>query len=163
MQVSSATATFVMIFSSSMSVVQYYLLGRFPVPYGKENLKIFIGFYCCQLSDDISSSSLVFFSFLHHSIFFLHLAALYFVAVATVAALAGQYVVRKIISIVGRASVIIFVLAFTIFVSALSLGKFLLFSFCLHLKKKKVCLHVLSYSKLSLSINYDSFLDQLCN
>ncbi|KAF3640400.1 putative protein disulfide isomerase-like 1-6-like [Capsicum annuum] len=33
-QVSSATATFVMIFSSSMSVVQYYLLGRFPVPYG---------------------------------------------------------------------------------------------------------------------------------
>ncbi|XP_016551777.1 sulfite exporter TauE/SafE family protein 3 isoform X2 [Capsicum annuum] len=80
-QVSSATATFVMIFSSSMSVVQYYLLGRFPVPY-----------------------------------------ALYFVAVATVAALAGQYVVRKIISIVGRASVIIFVLAFTIFVSALSLG-----------------------------------------
>ncbi|PHT66100.1 hypothetical protein T459_30525 [Capsicum annuum] len=59
-QVSSATATFVMIFSSSMSVVQYYLLGRFPVPY-----------------------------------------ALYFVAVATVAALAGQYVVRKIISIVG--------------------------------------------------------------
>ncbi|MCD7470803.1 hypothetical protein HAX54_010953 [Datura stramonium] len=80
-QVSSATATFVMIFSSSMSVIQYYLLGRFPVPY-----------------------------------------ALYFVAVATVAALVGQHVVRKIISIVGRASVIIFILAFTIFVSALSLG-----------------------------------------
>ncbi|KAF8684289.1 hypothetical protein HU200_044371 [Digitaria exilis] len=33
-QVSSATATFVMMFSSSMSVVQYYLLHRFPVPYG---------------------------------------------------------------------------------------------------------------------------------
>ncbi|KAH0705641.1 uncharacterized protein [Solanum tuberosum] len=80
-QVSSATATFVMIFSSSMSVIQYYLIGRFPVPY-----------------------------------------ALYFVAVATVAALVGQHVVRKIISIVGRASVIIFILAFTIFVSALSLG-----------------------------------------
>ncbi|KAK4354469.1 hypothetical protein RND71_026663 [Anisodus tanguticus] len=80
-QVSSATATFVMIFSSSMSVIQYYLLGRFPVPY-----------------------------------------ALYFVAVATVAALVGQHVVRKIIGIVGRTSVIIFVLAFTIFVSALSLG-----------------------------------------
>ncbi|CAN4115741.1 unnamed protein product [Withania somnifera] len=80
-QVSSATATFVMIFSSSMSVIQYYLIDRFPVPY-----------------------------------------ALHFVAVATVAALVGQHVVRKIISIVGRASVIIFVLAFTIFVSALSLG-----------------------------------------
>ncbi|XP_075075043.1 sulfite exporter TauE/SafE family protein 3 isoform X4 [Nicotiana tabacum] len=80
-QVSSATATFVMTFSSSMSVIQYYLLRRFPIPY-----------------------------------------ALYFVAVTTIAAFVGQNVVRKIISIVGRASVIIFVLAFTIFVSALSLG-----------------------------------------
>ncbi|CAN4086843.1 unnamed protein product [Withania somnifera] len=83
-QVSSATAAFVMIFSSSMSVIQYYLLGRFPVPY-----------------------------------------ALYFIAVASIAALVGQHVVRRIISIVGRASVIIFVLALTIFVSAISLGKFL--------------------------------------
>uniref|UniRef100_A0ACD5W469 Uncharacterized protein n=1 Tax=Avena sativa TaxID=4498 RepID=A0ACD5W469_AVESA len=33
-QVSSATATFAMMFSSSMSVVEYYLLSRFPVPYG---------------------------------------------------------------------------------------------------------------------------------
>nr|CAB3456861.1 unnamed protein product [Digitaria exilis] len=33
-QVSSATATFAMMFSSSMSVVEYYLLNRFPVPYG---------------------------------------------------------------------------------------------------------------------------------
>jgi hypothetical protein len=33
-QVSSATATFTMMFSSSMSVVEYYLLHRFPVPYG---------------------------------------------------------------------------------------------------------------------------------
>ncbi|KAL3375498.1 hypothetical protein AABB24_006793 [Solanum stoloniferum] len=82
-QVSSATAAFVMIFSSSMSVIQYYLLGRFPVPY-----------------------------------------ALYFIAVASIAALVGQHVVRKIISIVGRASVIIFILALTIFVSAISLGGF---------------------------------------
>lgn len=34
MQVSSATATFAMTFSSSMSVVEYYLIKRFPVPYG---------------------------------------------------------------------------------------------------------------------------------
>jgi len=34
-QVASATSTFAMVFSSSMSVVQYYLLERFPVPYGK--------------------------------------------------------------------------------------------------------------------------------
>lgn len=33
-QVASATATFAMMFSSSMSVVEYYLLKRFPIPYG---------------------------------------------------------------------------------------------------------------------------------
>ncbi|GLT76193.1 hypothetical protein SLA2020_478670 [Shorea laevis] len=80
-QVSSATATFAMAFSASMSVVEYYLLKRFPVPY-----------------------------------------ALYFVAVAAISALVGQYVVRKLVSIIGRASLIIFILSFTIFVSAMSLG-----------------------------------------
>lgn len=80
-QVSSATATFAMTFSSSMSVVEYYLLKRFPVPY-----------------------------------------ALYFVAVATFAALIGQHIVRRLIIMFGRASLIIFILAFTIFVSAISLG-----------------------------------------
>ncbi|XP_015169920.1 uncharacterized protein [Solanum tuberosum] len=80
-QVSSTTANFMMIFSSSMSVIQYYLLGRFPVPY-----------------------------------------AFYFVAVTTVAALVGSHVVDKIIRIINRVSVIIFILAFTIFVSAVSLG-----------------------------------------
>ncbi|KAI9089005.1 hypothetical protein K1719_029284 [Acacia pycnantha] len=80
-QVASATSTFAMVFSSSMSVVQYYILDRFPVPY-----------------------------------------ASYFVLVATIAAFAGQHVVRKIIAILGRASIIIFILALTIFVSAISLG-----------------------------------------
>ncbi|KAI4325292.1 hypothetical protein MLD38_030704 [Melastoma candidum] len=80
-QVSSATATFAMTFSSSMSVVEYYLLKRFPVPY-----------------------------------------ALYLMAVATVAALVGQHVVRRLITVLGRASLIIFILALTIFVSAISLG-----------------------------------------
>ncbi|KAJ6821876.1 uncharacterized protein M6B38_130865 [Iris pallida] len=80
-QVSSATATFAMTFSSSMSVVEYYLLKRFPVPY-----------------------------------------ALYLVSVATVAAFIGQSAVRRLINILGRASLIIFILAFTIFVSAISLG-----------------------------------------
>ncbi|KAI3743551.1 hypothetical protein L1987_61261 [Smallanthus sonchifolius] len=80
-QVSSATATFAMTFSSSMSVVEYYLLKRFPVPY-----------------------------------------AAYFLLVATIAAFVGQYVVRKLIMLLGRASLIIFILAFTIFVSAISLG-----------------------------------------
>ncbi|KAJ4843829.1 hypothetical protein Tsubulata_038913 [Turnera subulata] len=80
-QVASATSTFSMAFSSSMSVVEYYLLDRFPVPY-----------------------------------------ASYFVLVATIAAFVGQHVVRKIIAIVGRASIIIFILALTIFVSAISLG-----------------------------------------
>lgn len=80
-QVSSATATFAMMFSSSMSVVEYYLLKRFPVPY-----------------------------------------ALYFVAISTFAAFVGQHVVRKLIIVMGRASIIIFILSFTIFVSAISLG-----------------------------------------
>ncbi|XP_054825363.1 sulfite exporter TauE/SafE family protein 3-like [Prosopis cineraria] len=80
-QVASATSTFAMAFSSSMSVVQYYILDRFPVPY-----------------------------------------ASYFVLVATVAAFTGQHVVRRIIAILGRASIIIFILALTIFVSAISLG-----------------------------------------
>ncbi|MBA0559646.1 hypothetical protein Golob_016599 [Gossypium lobatum] len=79
--VASATSTFSMAFSSSMSVVQYYLLNRFPIPY-----------------------------------------AAYFVLVATIAAFTGQYVVRKIIAVLGRASIIIFILALTIFISAISLG-----------------------------------------
>ncbi|KAK9281873.1 hypothetical protein L1049_004780 [Liquidambar formosana] len=80
-QVASATSTFVMAFSSSMSVVEYYLLKRFPVPY-----------------------------------------ALYLFAVATIAAFVGQHVVTRLINRLGRASLIIFILAFTIFVSAVSLG-----------------------------------------
>ncbi|XP_057773060.1 sulfite exporter TauE/SafE family protein 3-like isoform X2 [Salvia miltiorrhiza] len=80
-QVSSATATLVMAFSASMSVIQYYLLRRFPPSY-----------------------------------------ALYFVVVATFAALVGLHVVRKLVSILGRASLIIFILAFTIFLSAILLG-----------------------------------------
>ncbi|MED6123023.1 hypothetical protein PIB30_045433 [Stylosanthes scabra] len=80
-QVASATSTFAMFFSSSMSVIQYHLLDRFPVPY-----------------------------------------ASYFVLVATCAAFAGQHVVRRIIAILGRASIIIFILALTIFISAISLG-----------------------------------------
>ncbi|KAK8956634.1 hypothetical protein KSP39_PZI000327 [Platanthera zijinensis] len=80
-QVASATSTFAMTFSSSMSVIQYYLLDRFPVPY-----------------------------------------ASYFVFLATVAAFTGQHIVRKLIVLLGRASLIIFILALTIFVSAISLG-----------------------------------------
>ncbi|PNX88301.1 hypothetical protein L195_g044404, partial [Trifolium pratense] len=70
-----------MTFSASMSVVEYYLLKRFPIPY-----------------------------------------ALYFVAVATIAALVGQHLVRKLIALLGRASIIIFILALTVFVSGISLG-----------------------------------------
>ncbi|XP_040371137.1 sulfite exporter TauE/SafE family protein 3 isoform X2 [Rosa chinensis] len=80
-QVSSATATFAMTFSSSMSVVEYYLLKRFPIPY-----------------------------------------ALYFAAVTTVSAFAGQHVAGKVVKKLGRASLIIFILAFTVFVSSLTLG-----------------------------------------
>lgn len=80
-QVSSATATFAMTFSSSMSVVEYYLLKRFPFPY-----------------------------------------ALYFVAVALLAAFVGQHVVGKLVIVLGRASLIIFILASTVLLSAVLLG-----------------------------------------
>ncbi|XP_022720889.1 sulfite exporter TauE/SafE family protein 3-like [Durio zibethinus] len=80
-QVASATSTFAMLFSASMSVVEYYLLKRFPVPY-----------------------------------------ALYLAGVATIAAFVGQHVVGRVIKILGRASIIIFVLAGMIFGSAISLG-----------------------------------------
>uniref|UniRef100_A0A803L7Z3 Sulfite exporter TauE/SafE family protein n=2 Tax=Chenopodium quinoa TaxID=63459 RepID=A0A803L7Z3_CHEQI len=80
-QVASATSTFSMIFSSSMSVIQYYILKRFPVPY-----------------------------------------ATYFVLVATLAAFVGQHVVTKAVKVLGRASIIIFILASTILISAVTLG-----------------------------------------
>ncbi|TVU40466.1 hypothetical protein EJB05_13932 [Eragrostis curvula] len=80
-QVSRATATFAMMFSSSMSAVEYYLLNRFPVPY-----------------------------------------AIYFIIVAFIAAFVGQHLSRKLINWLGRASLIIFILAFVIFISAISLG-----------------------------------------
>ncbi|KAL5576438.1 hypothetical protein UlMin_018137 [Ulmus minor] len=81
LQVSSATAIFVMAFSSSMSIVEYYLIKRFPVPY-----------------------------------------ALYFVVVATISAVVGQYVVGKVIKIIGRASLIMFLLPSMIFISVISLA-----------------------------------------
>ncbi|WCJ40766.1 Sulfite exporter TauE/SafE family protein [Euphorbia peplus] len=80
-QVSSATATFAMTFSASMSVVEYYLLKRFPIPY-----------------------------------------ALYLFVVTTIAGIVGQFVVKKVIDLLGRASIIIFVLSLTILISAMALG-----------------------------------------
>nr|KYP53585.1 hypothetical protein KK1_024478 [Cajanus cajan] len=76
--ISSATATFGMMYSSSLSVVQYYLLNRFPVPY-----------------------------------------ALLLTLVAAIAAFLGQHLIDKLVNIFQRASLIIFILAFTIFVMQL--------------------------------------------
>ncbi|KAL3642646.1 hypothetical protein CASFOL_013461 [Castilleja foliolosa] len=80
-QVASATATFVMMFSSSLSVVEFYLLKRFPMPY-----------------------------------------ALYLMAVSILAGFWGQFFIRKLITILKRASLIVFVLAGVIFASALTMG-----------------------------------------
>ncbi|MQL83335.1 hypothetical protein Taro_015836 [Colocasia esculenta] len=102
-QVASATSTFTMAFSSSMSVVQYYLLDRFPVPYGKHSKPPH-----CNLKLSV--------------LFLVLVAAAYFILLATIAAFTGQHIVRKLIMLLGRASLIIFVLALTIFVSAISLG-----------------------------------------
>nr|ABK22903.1 unknown [Picea sitchensis] len=70
-----------MLFSSSMSVVEYYFLKRFPVPY-----------------------------------------AAYFFGVCIIAAFTGQHVIRKLVLLLGRASIIIFCLAFMIFISAWIMG-----------------------------------------
>ncbi|PIN11129.1 hypothetical protein CDL12_16267 [Handroanthus impetiginosus] len=80
-QVASATATFVMMFSSSLSVVEFYLLKRFPVPYG-----------------------------------------LYLMSVSILAGFWGQFVVRKLITILKRASIIVFILSSVIFASAITMG-----------------------------------------
>ncbi|XP_024983956.1 sulfite exporter TauE/SafE family protein 4-like [Cynara cardunculus var. scolymus] len=80
-QVASATATFVMMFSSSLSVVEFYLLDRFPIPY-----------------------------------------ALYLMSVSILAGFWGQFIVRRIITFLKRASLIVFILSAVIFASALTMG-----------------------------------------
>ncbi|POO01855.1 Transmembrane protein TauE-like [Trema orientale] len=80
-QVASATATFVMTFSSSLSVVEFYLLKRFPMHY-----------------------------------------ALYLTGVSVLAGFWGQCFVRKLITLLGRASIIVFILSGVIFASALTMG-----------------------------------------
>ncbi|KAJ6799777.1 uncharacterized protein M6B38_203515 [Iris pallida] len=80
-QVASATATFVMLFSSSLSVVEFYFLGRFPIPY-----------------------------------------ALYLIGVSITAGFGGQFLVRKIVKTLKRASLIVFILSAVIFASALTMG-----------------------------------------
>ncbi|KAL0336960.1 UNVERIFIED_CONTAM: Sulfite exporter TauE/SafE family protein 4 [Sesamum calycinum] len=80
-QVASATATFVMMFSSSLSVVEFYLLKRFPIPY-----------------------------------------ALYMMGVSILAGFWGQFLVRKLITILKRASIIVFILSGVIFASAVTMG-----------------------------------------
>ncbi|KAK7384923.1 hypothetical protein VNO78_30626 [Psophocarpus tetragonolobus] len=93
-QVASATATFGMMYSSSLSVVQFYLLNRFPVPY-----------------------------------------ALYLTLMAATAALIGQHLIDKLVNIFQRASLIIFILACTIFVSAIALGGVGISNMILEIKK----------------------------
>ncbi|CAA2973681.1 sulfite exporter family 4-like [Olea europaea subsp. europaea] len=80
-QVASATATFVMMFSSSLSVVEFYLLKRFPIPH-----------------------------------------ALYLMTVSILAGFWGQFFIRKLITILRRASIIVFILSGVIFASALTMG-----------------------------------------
>ncbi|KAE8098440.1 hypothetical protein FH972_016505 [Carpinus fangiana] len=80
-QVASATATFVMMFSSSLSVVEFYLLKRFPIPY-----------------------------------------AVYLTLVSVCAGFWGQFLIRRMITILRRASLIVFILSGVIFASALTMG-----------------------------------------
>ncbi|KAB2630999.1 hypothetical protein D8674_008518 [Pyrus ussuriensis x Pyrus communis] len=81
-QVASATATFVMTFSASLSVVEFYLLKRFPIPY-----------------------------------------AIYLTSVSILAGFWGQFLVRRVVTILKRASIIVFILSSVIFASAITMGK----------------------------------------
>uniref|UniRef100_A0A0D6QTE8 Sulfite exporter TauE/SafE family protein n=1 Tax=Araucaria cunninghamii TaxID=56994 RepID=A0A0D6QTE8_ARACU len=80
-EVASATATFVMMFSSSLSVVEFYFLHRFPIGY-----------------------------------------ALYLISISILAGFWGQCLVRKLVTFLGRASIIVFILSGVIFASALTMG-----------------------------------------
>ncbi|GAB2235827.1 hypothetical protein Droror1_Dr00026268 [Drosera rotundifolia] len=80
-QVASATATFVMLYSSSLSVVEFYFLKRFPLSY-----------------------------------------ALYLMAVSMLAGFWGQLFVRKLVTSLKRASLIVFILSAVIFASAITMG-----------------------------------------
>ncbi|KAI5001548.1 hypothetical protein ZWY2020_026198 [Hordeum vulgare] len=83
-QVSSATATFAMMFSSSIAVVEYYLLNGslYHTVFSRVHM---CGIHCCNR---------------------------------------GQRVARKVINWLGRASLIIFILSFMIFIGLIPLGGF---------------------------------------
>jgi hypothetical protein len=60
--VSSATAAFAMMFSASISVVEFYLLKRFPVPYGKIFSQNFLFLFNSNITQ-MSSNKFKFFDF----------------------------------------------------------------------------------------------------
>lgn len=116
LQVSSATSTFVTTFSSSTSVIQYYLLHCFPVPFGT--------YSAFQHKSSVISTAKLVESFCLLTETKVHVsAAAYFVFLSIIAAFTDQHMIRRLIILLGRASLIIFILALTIFVSAISLGK----------------------------------------
>ncbi|KAG6552761.1 hypothetical protein Mapa_005709 [Marchantia paleacea] len=80
-QVASSTASFVMVFSSSLSVMEYWLLDRLPGAYGV---------YCVSL--------------------------------AMVASLCGQVVIKRVVHATGKASLIVYTLAFSVLASGVVLA-----------------------------------------
>jgi len=85
-------------------------------------------------------------------------AALYLVAIATAASLVGQHLVRKVVAVLGRASVIIFILTFTLCVSAVLLGKckMILFAECIRAVLLDKCKMVLFGGRWSGNYTHDS-------
>ena len=71
----------------------------------------------------------------------------YFAGVAIFSALVGQHVVGKVIRILGRASLIIFILSSMIFISAITLGIYpssIYGHICVY---KSVCIYMYTYIK----------------
>lgn len=101
-----------MMFSASMSAVEYYFLDRFPVPYGKNSSPPPLSLSLALTHMIPTTCHLIFQTF----------AALYLTVVAFFSAIVGQRMVRKVINWLGRASIIIFTLSIMIFLSTIPLG-----------------------------------------
>lgn len=122
LQVASATATFVMMFSSSLSVAEFYLLRRFPIPYGNSQFHTKLHNQLKQCVCSYSENLTLF--LIHRPQFVFHYAALYLTSVSIMAGFWGQFLIRKLITFLRRTSIIVFILSAVIFASALTMGNF---------------------------------------
>ncbi|CAI6003877.1 unnamed protein product [Closterium sp. NIES-65] len=112
-QVTAATSTFMVVFSSSLSVLEFYLLGRIPIEVTAATTTFMVVF----------SSSLSVLEFYLLGRIPIEVA-LVFAGIAMVAAFSGLSIVRAIVMRYGKPSVIIFALGSVIGLSGIVLGAY---------------------------------------